>query len=180
MLCTDLYLVHIFFILSEASQLYGHSVSIIPQAYWLLHHGATINNSLAGFIPNDVFKSFRLLTSSQRPSYLLLMIQEWLNIVLNVVVMLLAVALTTLAVRLHSNSAFAGAALYSLLSFGENLAGIVLFWTSLETSLGAIARLKTFNDTVKPEDRDGESIIPPEHWPQRGVVELKGVSAAYS
>ncbi|KKP00962.1 hypothetical protein THAR02_06934 [Trichoderma harzianum] len=132
-----------------------------------------------GFIPNDVYKNFRLLTSSQRPSYLLLMIQEWLNLVLNVVVMLLAIALTTLAVRLHSNSAFAGAALYSLLSFGENLAGIVLFWTSLETSLGAIARLKTFNDTVKPEDRDGESIIPPEHWPQRGVVELKGVSATY-
>ncbi|KAF3067612.1 Multidrug resistance-associated protein 1 [Trichoderma lentiforme] len=127
-----------------------------------------------GFIPNDVYKNFWLLTSSQRPSYLLLMIQEWLNIVLNVVVMLLAIALTTLAVRLHSNSAFAGAALYSLLSFGENLAGIVLFWTSLETSLGAIARLKTFNDTVKPEDRDGESIIPPEDWPQRGVVELKG------
>ncbi|KAJ4857971.1 ABC transporter domain-containing protein [Trichoderma breve] len=133
-----------------------------------------------GFISSDVYKNFRLLTSSQRPSYLLLMIQEWLNLVLNVVVMLLAIALTTLAVRLHSNSAFAGAALYSLLSFGENLAGIVLFWTSLETSLGAIARLKTFNDTVKPEDRDGERIIPPERWPQRGVVELKGVSATYS
>ncbi|RFU73493.1 abc transporter, integral membrane type 1 [Trichoderma arundinaceum] len=133
-----------------------------------------------GFVPDDIYKSSRLLTSSQRPSYLLLMIQEWLNLVLNVVVMLLAVALTTLAIRLHSNSAFAGAALYSLLSFGENLAGIVLFWTSLETSLGAIARLKTFNDTVKPEDRDGESIIPPEQWPQRGVVELKGVSATYA
>ncbi|PNP56846.1 hypothetical protein THARTR1_03081 [Trichoderma harzianum] len=108
------------------------------------------------------------------------MIQEWLNLVLNIVVMLLAVALTTLAVRLHSNSAFAGAALYSLLSFGENPAGIVLFWTSLETSLGAISRLKAFNDTVKSEDRDGESIIPPEHWPQSGVVVLKGVSATYS
>lgn len=108
------------------------------------------------------------------------MIQEWLNLVLNVVVMLLAVAMTTLAVRLHSNSAFAGAALYSLLSFGENLAGIVLFWTNLETSLGAIARLKTFNETVKPEDREEETTIPPEQWPQRGVVELKGVSANYA
>ncbi|KAM0254479.1 hypothetical protein ACHAQJ_006761 [Trichoderma viride] len=133
-----------------------------------------------GFIPDDIDKNARLLTSSQRPSYLLLMIQEWLNLVLNVVVMLLAVAMTTLAVRLHSNSAFAGAALYSLLSFGENLAGIVLFWTSLETSLGAIARLKTFNETVKPEDRDEETIIPPEQWPHRGVVELKGVSANYA
>lgn len=108
------------------------------------------------------------------------MIQEWLNVVLDVVVMILAVALTTFAVRFHSNSAFAGAALYSLLSFGENLAGIVLFWTKLETSLGAIARLKTFNETVTPEDRDEEDIDAPEQWPQCGVVELKGVSARYS
>ncbi|KAJ5885363.1 hypothetical protein N7495_009873 [Penicillium taxi] len=94
-------------------------------------------------------------------------------------VMLLAIGLTTFAVRVHSNTAFTGAALYSLLSFGENLAGIVLFWTKLETSLGAIARLKTFNDTVKPEDKDVEDIHAPEDWPQRGVVELKGVFAKY-
>lgn len=145
-----------------------------------LNHDVIAETRPPGFIPDDIRKNARLLTSSQRPSYLLLMIQEWLNLVLNVVVMLLAVAMTTLAVRLHSNSAFAGAALYSLLSFGENLAGIVLFWTNLETSLGAIARLKTFNETVKPEDREEETTIPPEQWPQRGVVELKGVSANYA
>lgn len=108
------------------------------------------------------------------------MIQEWLNVVLDVVVMLLAVGLITVAVRFHSNSALTGAALYSLLSFGENLAGIVLFWTKLESSLGAIARLKIFNETTKPEDTDGEDIDVPEQWPQRSVVELKGVSEKYA
>ncbi|KAF2713300.1 P-loop containing nucleoside triphosphate hydrolase protein [Pleomassaria siparia CBS 279.74] len=157
--------------LEAKSPLYTHFLDIV--------RGITTLRAF-GFIPDDVTKNARLLTSSQRPSYLLLMIQEWLNLVLGLVVMLLAVALTTLAVRLHSNSAFAGAALYSLLSFGENLVGIVLFWTNLETSLGAIARLKTFNETVKPEDRDGEDIIPLEQWPQRGVVELEGVSATYA
>lgn len=133
-----------------------------------------------GFVSDDICKNARLLTSSQRPSYLLLMIQEWLNLVLNIVFMFLAVALTSLVIRLHSNSAFAGAAMYSLLSFGEYLAGIVLFWTNLETSLGAIARLKTFNETVQPEDRDKETVVPPAQWPQRGVVGLHGVSASYS
>lgn len=145
-----------------------------------LKYGLTAEAYNLGFIPDDIHKNACLLTHSQRPSYLLLMVQEWLNLVLNTVVMLLAVAMTTLAVRVHSNSAFAGAALYSLLSFGENLAGIVLFWTKLETSLGAISRLKMFNENVKPEDRDGETIIPPEQWPQRGVVEFKGVSANYA
>lgn len=107
------------------------------------------------------------------------MIQEWLNLVLGLVVTVVAVVLVTLSVRLHSKSAFAGASLYSLITLGENLAGIVLFYTRLETSIGAIARLKTFNETVKPEDRDEEDIVPPEQWPQSGVVELKGVSASY-
>ncbi|KAJ5498746.1 ABC transporter integral membrane type 1 [Penicillium expansum] len=157
--------------LEAKSPLYTHFLDIV--------RGITTLRAF-GFIREDIHKNARLLTSSQRPSYLLLMIQEWLNVVLDVVVMLLAVGLTTFAVRFHSNSSFTGAALYSLLSFGENLTGIVLFWTKLETSLGAIARLKTFTETVEPEDRDGEDIDAPEQWPQRGVVELKGVSAKYA
>lgn len=107
------------------------------------------------------------------------MIQEWLNLVLDIVVMVIAALLTTLAVQLHSDSAFAGASLFTLVSFGENLSGIVIWYTRLETSIGAVARLKTFNETVKPEDREDEDVVPPEQWPRRGVVELKGVSATY-
>lgn len=108
-----------------------------------------------------------------------MMIQEWLNLVLELVVMVMAVLLTALAVQLHSSSAFAGASLVSLISFGDNLSGIVSFYTRLETSIGAVARLKAFTDTVKPEDREDEVVVPPEDWPRRGVVELRGVSATY-
>ena len=93
--------------------------------------------------------------------------------------MVMAAVLTTLAVRLHSNSGFAGASLFTLLSFGENLSGIVVFYTRLETSIGAISRLRTFNEIVKAEDREEEDFIPPEPWPSNGVLELKGVSATY-
>ncbi|KAF7622110.1 multidrug resistance-associated protein [Aspergillus flavus] len=135
-----------------------------------------------GFIPDDIHKNARLVDSSQRAAYLLLMIQEWLNLVLNLVVMVIAAVLTTLAVRLHSNSAFAGASLYSLMTFGESLSGIVIYYTRLETSIGAIARLKTFNETVTSEDRDGpgeEDTVPDTNWPDRGLVELRSVSARY-
>lgn len=107
------------------------------------------------------------------------MIQQWLNLILDLVVVVMAAVLTTLAVRLHSNSGFTGASLVTLMNFGENLSGIVIFYTKLETSMGAIARLKTFNENVKPEDRDEEDIVPPEEWPQSGVIELKDVSASY-
>ncbi|KAJ5201107.1 hypothetical protein N7449_005910 [Penicillium cf. viridicatum] len=132
-----------------------------------------------GFIPGDVDKNTRLIDASQRPAYLLLMIQQWLNLVLDIVVTVLAVVMTTLAVRLHSSSGFAGASLFSLMSFGESISGIVIFYTKLETSIGAIARLKMFTENVKPENRDEEDIVPPVQWPQNGVVELKSVSASY-
>ncbi|CAI7637408.1 unnamed protein product [Penicillium discolor] len=132
-----------------------------------------------GFIPGDVDKNTRLIDASQRPAYLLLMIQQWLTLVLDIVVTVLAVVMTTLAVRLHSSSGFAGASLFSLMSFGESISDIVIFYTKLETSIGAIARLKMFTENVKPEDRDEEDIVPPVQWPQNGVVELKGVSASY-
>ncbi|CAG8962085.1 hypothetical protein HYFRA_00005128 [Hymenoscyphus fraxineus] len=132
-----------------------------------------------GFLPDDVQKNAQLINSSQRPAYFLLMIQEWLNLVLDLVVMIMAVVLTTLAIQLNSNSGFAGASLFTLINFGQNLSGIVTFYTKLETSIGAIARLKAFNETVEPEDGGEEDIIPVEQWPEKGLIELKGISAQY-
>ncbi|KAI9043097.1 canalicular multispecific organic anion transporter 1 [Aspergillus affinis] len=134
------------------------------------------------FISEDIQKNDRLIDSSQRAAYLLPMVQEWLSLVLNLIVMVIAAVMTTLAVHLQSSSAFAGASMYSLMSFWESLSGIVVYYTRLETSIGAIARLKAFNDTVTPEGREGpgeEDIIPDESWPDRGLVELRGVSARY-
>ncbi|KAI0839686.1 ABC multidrug transporter [Hypoxylon sp. FL0890] len=133
----------------------------------------------SGFTSEDRAKNIHLLDTSQRPAYLRTMIQQWLGLVLNCVVAILAVTLTTLAVRLHSNSGFTGASLVTLMGFGETLSGIVVFYTELETSLGAITRLKTFDKTAKTEDKDDEDIIPSEEWPQRGEIVLKGVSASY-
>ncbi|KAI2628674.1 ABC multidrug transporter [Hypoxylon sp. NC1633] len=133
----------------------------------------------SGFLSEDLAKNAYLLDTSQRPAYLLTMIQRWLNLVLNFVVAAIAVMLTTLAVRLRSNSGFTGASLLTLMAFGEMLSDIVTFYTLLETSLGAISRLKAFDKNAKSEDRDVEDIIPSEEWPQRGDINLKGVSASY-
>ncbi|KAG9554448.1 putative ABC multidrug transporter, partial [Aureobasidium melanogenum] len=132
-----------------------------------------------GFISEELNKNVHLVNDSQRPAYLLVMVQQWLNLVLDIVVMIMAAVLTTLAVRTHSSSGFTGASLVTLMSFGENLSGIVIFYTKLETSIGAIARLRTFNDTVTPEDKDGEDIVPSLQWPETGSVCIKGVSASY-
>jgi len=52
-------------------------------------------------------------------------------------------------------------------------------WTVLETSLGAIARLKDFEAETKIEALEGEDSIPPENWPSRGLIEIQNVTATY-
>ncbi|KAI0476031.1 ABC multidrug transporter [Xylariaceae sp. FL0804] len=133
-----------------------------------------------GFIGDDLAKNMRLLDTSQRPAYLLVMIQQWLSLVLNLLVAILAVILTALVTQLRTSSGFTGASLVTLMTFGQELTDIVKFYTLLETSLGAVARLDAFNRTVRPEDQPREDVVPPDEWPQRGEISLSGVSASYS
>ncbi|KAI0389430.1 putative ABC multidrug transporter [Xylariaceae sp. FL0594] len=156
--------------LESKSPLYTHFIDTVK---------GTVTLRAFGYVSEDIQKNARLIDTSQRPAYLLVMIQQWLNLVLDLVVAALAAILTTLAVRLNSNSGFAGASLVTLMSLADNLSGIVIYFTSLETSIGAIARLKTFNETVKAEDKEEEDLVPSEDWPQKGVIEVKGVSASY-
>ena len=123
----------------------------------------------------------RLLDASQRPAYLLAMIQQWLAFTLQVCVAVLAVGIVGLATRLRSDRAFAGASLVTLMGFGESLMYIVQFYTVLETSIGAVGRLRAFGATVEREgERDGAAVVPvPEEWPLRGGIEIVGVSASY-
>jgi ABC-type multidrug transport system fused ATPase/permease subunit len=185
-------LAHISSTLLEASPLWGLSVSSWDSiAYSFRKIGLEQNLcdntgrrsdatlTFAGFVSEELDKNARLINDSQRPAYLLVMVQQWLNLVLDVVVMIMAAVLTTLAVRMHSSSGFTGASLVTLMSFGENLSGIVIFYTKLETSIGAISRLKTFNETVQLESMDNEDVVPPTQWPETGSISLHRVSASY-
>lgn len=123
----------------------------------------------------------QLLDTSQRPAYLLAMIQRWLGLTLGLVVAILAIAVVTFATQLRSNNntAYTGASLVTLMNFGQALSYIVTFYTMLETSIGAVARLKTFSETVRPENLKGEDVVPGREWPLRGAITLTGVSASY-
>lgn len=132
-----------------------------------------------GWIQADIDSNNELLDTSQRPSYLLAMIQKWLMATLQLLVAGIAVLLVGLSTQLGSSAGLTGASLVTLLTFGETLAFLITNYTALETSIGAVSRLRTFSETVKPEDQPGEDIEPPEQWPQGGRIDIKGVSASY-
>ncbi|KAM0351957.1 hypothetical protein ACHAPU_002473 [Fusarium lateritium] len=132
-----------------------------------------------GWQEQDILKSFKLLDTSQRPAYLLAMIQEWLSCSLHLLVTGTAVILVSLATQLRTNAGLTGASLISLLTFSETLSFLIQSYTSLETSLGAVSRLRSFSETVETENMPGEDVKPPETWPQNGSIQISKVSASY-
>ncbi|KAJ1337861.1 ATP-binding cassette subfamily C (CFTR/MRP) member 1 [Microdochium nivale] len=155
--------------LEAKSPLYTHFLDTTKGLVTLRAHGQ---------IQDDRMKNSHLLNTSQRPAYLLTMIQHWLELVLHLVVMGLALILVGLAVKARSSASFTGASLVTIMLFSENLMVLVQYWTMFETSIGAIARLRAFN-TVEPEERDGEDVRPDAAWPSKGEIRLDNVSASY-
>ncbi|KAL2022218.1 hypothetical protein VTK56DRAFT_5828 [Thermocarpiscus australiensis] len=126
-------------------------------------------------------RNTKLLNYSQRAAYMLLSVQVWLKMILDFVVTLLAVLVTTLAVTFRSSQSlgFLGLALVNLISLSTSFKYLITFWANLETSIGAVARIRRFNNDVEPE----EKLTLPEpypNWPSRGEIELQHVTAAYN
>ncbi|KAH8594448.1 putative ABC multidrug transporter [Bisporella sp. PMI_857] len=127
-------------------------------------------------------KNLELLDLSQRPFYLLYCIQRWLQLVLDLFVGALAVVLVAMTTLIPgtTNAGAIGVALINILSFNSNLANLISSWTSLETSLGAIARLKSLNEETAAESQPTQPKTLPDGWPSQGHVKLKNVVASYS
>lgn len=71
-------------------------------------------------------------------------------------------------------------ALNIILVANTTLLTLVESRTSLEISLGAVARLKEAETDTPREDQPGECGTPPSSWPSMGEIVLSGVTAAYN
>ncbi|KAI0127391.1 putative ABC transporter [Xylariales sp. AK1849] len=126
-------------------------------------------------------KNILSVEHSQRPEFLLLCLQRWLNVVLDLSAAGVATSAIIVATvfREHVSGAQIGMALNILLVTNTTLLKLVESWTTLEISLGAISRLKLLEKTTTREGGANWSIEPPENWPFRGQIEFKDITAAY-
>lgn len=108
------------------------------------------------------------------------MAQQWLMLIMNLIVAVLSIVLVALATRLRSNAGSVGAGLVTLTTLASTLSTIVVAYTGLETSLGAISRLTTFIDQTEQEVRGDERRTPDKTWPDRGCIEFHNVVAEYT
>ncbi|KAJ0381888.1 hypothetical protein COL922a_013657 [Colletotrichum nupharicola] len=113
--------------------------------------------------------SLHLLDQSQRPYYLLFCIQRWLTLVLDILVGAIAVLLVSLAMTIPESASTGAIA-------------IALYNTELETLLGAISRLRTFESKtpVEPSPSSEEQAPLPPNWPSEGRLEINNITASYS
>nr|XP_036577471.1 ABC multidrug transporter [Colletotrichum truncatum]KAF6784469.1 ABC multidrug transporter [Colletotrichum truncatum] len=132
-----------------------------------------------GFISADISVNNELVDTSQRPAFHLALIQGWLAFMLRAIVAVIGIAVVTLATQLRANSGYTGASLVTIMLLSDALTMLSAAYTSVETSIGAVTRIKTFQSTVKPESGPEEDVIPKENWPERGAIEIKAVSASY-
>jgi ABC-type multidrug transport system fused ATPase/permease subunit len=120
-----------------------------------------------------------LLQASQRPLFTLFVIQRWLILVLDLFVAGVAIMLCLLAVFVPKIGPI-GVSLISLVTFSQQLAELINFWTSMETSIGAITRIRYFQNTVPSENLPGEDQVPPNTWPSGGQLVFHNVTAGYT
>jgi ATP-binding cassette subfamily C (CFTR/MRP) protein 1 len=116
-----------------------------------------------------------MLKKAQRPFYLLYCVQRWLNMILDLVIGGMAVLLVTIAVKTKGSvdPGMTALALTNLVGFSQMLKQLITAWTLLETSMGALARVRAFTGAVETENLAGED------WPQFGGIEFRNVVASH-
>lgn len=134
-----------------------------------------------GMVSKTIQINHDLLDDSQRPFYLLFCLQRWLNLVLGLIVAGFATVMVSVALLIPraSTSSSTALGLLTLVNFSQDLALLISVWTMLETSLGALARLKTFVNETPVEDRDSENGKVPTLWPSHGSIKFEHVTASY-
>ncbi|KAL9109116.1 MAG: hypothetical protein Q9227_006207 [Pyrenula ochraceoflavens] len=129
-------------------------------------------------------RNYELVDKAQRPFYLLFMVQRWLTLVLDLIIMALALLVVGVAIKLRGTVSvgFTGVSLTQLVSWTEYAKLTILFWTQLETSIGAVARIKEFSEKTEDENKmQGEQgEVPSKEWPDKGEVKFEMFGASYS
>ncbi|KAI1781491.1 P-loop containing nucleoside triphosphate hydrolase protein [Hypoxylon cercidicola] len=121
-----------------------------------------------------------LLNQSQKPFYMLFCIQQWLTLILDLMVGALAVVLVILAINLTGSLSpgALGVALVLILQFNGLLIQTIQSWTKLETSIGAVARVQDFVQE-SPSEPTGVT-LDQSSWPVSGSVQFNQVVASYA
>ncbi|OAA39066.1 ABC transporter, transmembrane domain, type 1 [Metarhizium rileyi] len=125
-------------------------------------------------------RSRQLLDDSQRPFYYMFCIQRWLGLVSELCVLGVATILVSVALCFRGTTSqnAMGLSLLTLIQFGDSILTLLNTWIDTETSLGAIARIKSFSENT-PSEEDGSGADLPPDFLKRGEIKMVEVTSTY-
>ncbi|GJN80117.1 hypothetical protein PLIIFM63780_003641 [Purpureocillium lilacinum] len=125
-------------------------------------------------------RQYGVIDASLRPTYIQSCIQNLLGFVLDCTVAAVAAGLVATVVvwRDKFSTGSVGVSLVTVVGFSETLARLVHSWTGLESSIGAVSRVKRFVDEV-PLEGTGSKQPLPRGWPDTGSIEISELVSAY-
>ncbi|KAM3536951.1 hypothetical protein ARSEF1564_010126 [Beauveria bassiana] len=126
-------------------------------------------------------KLYAKLDRSQKPTYLLYCIQRWLTLSMDIMSAVASIVLIGVVTTLpgKTSNAAVGLAMLSLMGFSGTATVYVQLWTSFETALGAVRRIKQFVMST-PQEQDALSgPSPPINWPSAGKIDFNTLTATY-
>lgn len=129
---------------------------------------------------SNIQDALRLLDASQKAYYYQLCIQQWLGIVLGLLVAAVATLLVALALFLSGSTSQTaiGLSFLNLILFAKTLESLVTAWTGMETCITGLERLRDFMEDT-PQEGHGNVVEVPAAWPSMGNIELSNVSVYY-
>ncbi|KAF4549613.1 ABC transporter-like protein 1 [Elsinoe fawcettii] len=177
------YLVQNFYLKTERQMRY---LDLEEKAPLYTHFTESIDGmaSIRAFKWTDasVKRNLELIDRSQKPFYLVYIIRRWLSLVLDLIIAGLAVLVVgvTVAMRDRISIGFTGVALTQIISFSSMIKLMIMFWAQMETALGSVARIRSFEKDTPSETTTSEPFEVDKDWPISGDVSFRNVTARYS
>lgn len=124
-------------------------------------------------------KGLKVLGQAQVPFHLLQTAQVTLNLWLDLLVAILAIVVMSIAVGTGSSSGSGlGLVLLNIVGLGQSIKMVVHFYTSLEITLGAVARIRDFTLGTGSENTGREEPSP--DWPANGSIQFQNATISHS
>lgn len=138
---------------------------------------------IRSFVWQDFFiqEFYEILEKTQKPFYFLAVAQQWLLSVLDL--FSAGAGMVMVAIALYEPQSASpnsmGLAFLTLISFSQTVSLFVRYFTNMEISFGAVARIRAFerNTPVEQDSYDGSDLSA--SWPRHGRVDFNGVTAKY-
>lgn len=125
-------------------------------------------------------KNYKFIDGAQRPAYIQHCIQSWLGFALDMLMTIITTILVAVVITWKEkfSAGNVGVSLVMVMTFSSVLMRLIKVWTMMESSIGAVARVKRFVDDTESEESDC-SVALAQDWPSCGNIEFKSLVAAH-